>query len=110
MNNTQIAHLIVKALNSGARYRRYSLDQKNKKQLMARMHTLQKQPISDVYKALDAVESSYVGGPVPLNRAVQILTPLLKDPVKCFTEYKEEHPWASLVNKTLKYYLEHGAP
>ena len=93
MNNIQIAHLIVKALNHDYGSQHFHLNQKNKKQLIA------KTPASDRYRK---------GITVPLTYAIQVLTPLIKDPAKCF-HHRPENNYSWMINKTIKYFLEYGA-
>lgn len=98
MNNIQIAHLIVKALNSNAVYPLYKLNSKNKKQLIAVRYSMK-------FKEPDSNDSyQWHGTNLHLTRTIQILKPLLKNPAKAFIDH-EHH----VVNTTLKYFLEHGA-
>ena len=62
MNNIQIAHLIVKALNSNTLYRRYTLDNRNK--MLARMHMLTTTPATNMSRASDMLGTAWTGGPI----------------------------------------------
>ena len=109
MNNIQIAHLIVKALNRNALYRQYRLDNRNK--MLVRLSLLPGTPsihytggpISSLVEPIP----SYTGGPIAIGRAVQILKPILNDPSKCFEALAKEPPTGKIAI-TLKYVLEHG--
>lgn len=102
MNNIQIAHLIVKALNHSGRH--YRLDSKHKNQLMARMvwDTPPENRIKGTVNEWSAVNVSVLH----LNQATQTLSILLKDPSTCFNHVGH---FDALVNLTLTYYLEFGA-
>ena len=99
MNNTQIAHIIVKALNSNSVYPIYKLNSKNKNQLIAVRYSMK-------FKEMEDNNSSFTwkGSPIHLTRIIQILKPLLDNPAKAFITHEDP-----TVNITLKYYLEHGS-
>lgn len=101
MNNIQIAHLIVKALNSNSVYPLYKLNSKNKNQLIAVKYSMK-------FKEVETNNSSFTwkGSPIHLTQTIQILSILLKDPSTCFNHVG--HIDNTVVELTLKYYLEHG--
>jgi hypothetical protein len=98
MNNIQIAHLIVKALNKRDEgLRVWRLNHKNKQQIMASYHGIQNSTMT-IWNKLS---------PLHLTRAIQTLSPIINNPASLFTLLAKE-PYDTATAATVRHILEHG--